>query len=366
MSRIIGEIHRLHYNGTGRRACRGGIGGRSARKGARPGLVKAIEEDMEENRREWLFGEKRRAELALIGITVIWGLTFTFTKKSLDELQPFVFLAYRFILAFLVMVPLCLPRMKKMNKETLGAGVLLGSLLVMSYAFQTFGLRSTTAGNAGFITGLFIVFTPLLAWVFLKQKQPPRAVLAVIVALTGLAFLSITPRFGISSGDLLVLFCAFTYSVHIIFFDGYTRKYDLALLVMVQMGTLAAGNVILAAIFESFVMPKSAYVWMSVIICGLFASALAFYVQGYAQKVLSPTRTSMVLIMEPVFSLVFGMMLLSERLSWRGWLGCGLIFLGMLITEVPVGALRRKRAVKPVPEEEQPASTELDIGPAGQ
>jgi drug/metabolite transporter (DMT)-like permease len=302
---------------------------------------------LDESRREWLFGPERRAELALIGITVIWGLTFTFTKKSLVELQPFVFLAWRFILAFAVMLVLCVRRLSRLDRKTLGAGALLGCLLMMSYAFQTFGLESTTASNAGFITGLFIVFTPLLAWVFLGQKQSPKAVLAVVVALTGLAFLSITPQFSISSGDLLVLLCAFTYSVHIIFLDGYTKKHDLMLLTLVQMGVLAVGNTALGLAFETFKLPKGEYVWMSVIVCGLLASALAFYVQGYAQKVLSPTRTAMVLIMEPVFSLMFGMILLAERLTWRGWLGCGLIFLGMLITEVPLDSLRRKRGDDP-------------------
>lgn len=317
------------------------------------------------DRLQGVFGAKRRAELSLIGITVIWGLTFTFTKRSLEELEPFVFLTYRFLLAFLVMLPLCARRLRKLNKETLAAGVLLGSLLAMSYAFQTFGLRSTTAGNAGFITGLFIVFTPLLAWVFLKQKQSPKAVLAVIVALTGLGFLSITPQLGISSGDLLVLFCAFTYSVHIIFFDGYTKKYDLPLLVLVQMGTLAVVNLALAASLEPFVLPRSGYVWTSVIVCGLFASALAFYVQGYAQKVLTATRTSMVLIMEPVFSLVFGIILLGERLSWRGWLGCGLIFLGMIITELPARSVRRLFRPSPAQEPARKPVAEPDVSPVG-
>jgi drug/metabolite transporter (DMT)-like permease len=290
---------------------------------------------MDELNREWLFGPKRRAELSLIGITVIWGLTFTFTKKSLVELQPFVFLAWRFWLAFVLTFILCIPRLSRMNRKTLGAGVLLGGLLIMSYAFQTFGLKHTTAGNAGFITGLFIVFTPLLAWVFLKHKQSPKAIVAVVVALVGLGFLSITPGFHVSSGDALVLVCAFTYSVHIIFLDGYTKKYDLPLLVMVQMGVLAIGNTIAGLAFETFKAPSTGYVWMSVIVCGVLASALAFYVQGYAQRVLTPSRTSMVLIMEPVFSLVFGIILLGERLTMRGWLGCALIFAGMVITEAP-------------------------------
>lgn len=282
-----------------------------------------------------LFNRKRGAELALVGITVIWGLTFVFTKNSLKELQPFVFLAWRFAIALAAMALLCIPRYSKMDWKVLGAGALLGAILFSSYAFQTFGLKYTSAGNAGFITGLFIVFTPLLAWAFLGHKQSLKAILAVVVALVGLAFLSLTPDLTINSGDALVLICAFTYSVHIILLDGYTKKYDLPLLTLVQMGVLFVLNTGAGFAFETMKVPDTGYVWMSLIVCGLLASALAFYVQGYAQRVLSPSRTSMVLIMEPVFSLFFGMILLGERLTWRGWLGCALILAGMVITELP-------------------------------
>jgi drug/metabolite transporter (DMT)-like permease len=291
-----------------------------------------------------LFTRERGAELALIGITVIWGLTFVFTKNSLKELQPFVFLAWRFAIALAAMAVLCIPRYSKMDWKVVLAGVILGSVLFSSYAFQTFGLKYTTAGNAGFITGLFIVFTPLLAWAFLGHKQSPKAIVAVGVALTGLAFLSLTPDLTINAGDALVLVCAFTYSVHIILLDGYTKKYDLALLTLVQMGVLFVLNTAAGFAFETVKAPPTAYVWMSVIVCGLLASALAFYVQGFAQRVLTPSRTSMVLIMEPVFSLIFGMILLAERLTWRGWVGCALIMAGMVITEWPSRIDKAKQA----------------------
>jgi len=301
---------------------------------------------MDEERPQRVFNNKRAAELALVGITVIWGLTFVFTKNSLitaghpQGLQPFVFLAWRFALASVAMAILCYKRYSNVNRPTLLAGAVMGTVLFASYAFQTFGLRYTTAGNAGFITGLFIVFTPMLAWAFLKHKQPPKAIFAVVIALVGLAFLSIQPHLKINSGDVLVLFCAFTYSIHIILFDGYTKKYDLPLLILVQMVVLFVLNALAGLAFETVQAPQTGYVWMSVIVCGLLASALAFFVQGWAQRILTPSRTSMVLIMEPVFSLIFGMILLSERLTWSGWVGCGLIFLGMIVTEV---SLKRNR-----------------------
>lgn len=282
-----------------------------------------------------LLSEKRRAELLLIAVTVVWGLTFSLVKESLEELQPFVFMSYRFWLAFLLMAPLCARRFRQVDRGMLKAGVIMGALLYGSYAFQTFGLKYTTAGNAGFITGLFIVFVPLLSFVVLRHRPDPITVVSVAVALTGLAVLSLQPGLKVNSGDYLVLACAFSYSVHIILLDRYVKRYDLALLTFLQMGFLALANTASAAAFETFEVPTGALVWVSIIVCGVFASAVAFYIQGYAQKILTPVRTSIILIMEPVFSVIFGIILLGETLTWRGWLGCGLIFSGMLLTEIP-------------------------------
>lgn len=287
-------------------------------------------------------GEKRRAEAMLIAITVIWGLTFALVKKSLEQVGPFTFMAWRFALAAAVMGAVALPRLRKVDRRIASAGLLLGVLLYASYSFQTFGLKYTTAGNAGFITGLFIVFTPLLAALFLKHSPGAKTWVAVAVALVGLGFLSLQAGLSVNYGDALVLACAFCYSVHIILLDGYVKKHDLVVLTFLQMLFLALAFTGSGFAFEHFVVPGSAFVWMTVAVCGLLASAAAFYVQGYAQRVLTPTRTSMVLIMEPVFSVVFGIIILGEVLTWRSWLGCALILSGMLLTEIPIGRKCKK------------------------
>lgn len=280
------------------------------------------------------FSESRRAELALIAVTVVWGLTFVMVKKSLEHITPFVFMSYRFLLATLVMVPFCAGKLRKLDRGMLGAGTLLGILLYAAYSFQTFGLERTAAGNAGFITGLFVVFVPVLSVLILKQKPDARSILAVVVALVGLAFLSLQQEVRLNWGDVLVLCCALIYSFHIIYLSGYARKYDLALLTLVQMAVVALGMSVSAAMFESFTVPRGGLVWSTIAVCGIVASALAFYIQAYAQRVLSPVRVSVVLIMEPVFSVIFGILLLNEKLTWRGWLGCGLMLAAMLISEV--------------------------------
>ncbi len=280
------------------------------------------------------FNESRRAETALIAVTVVWGLTFVLVKKTLEDMTPFVFMTYRFLLAALVMLPFCLVRRCPLSRGALGAGTLLGALLYVSYSMQTFGLQYTTAGNAGFITGLFVVFVPVLSVLILKQKPDGRSIAAVAIATVGLALLSLQHDLAVNQGDLLMLGCAFTYSLHIIYLSRFTGKYDIILLTLVQMVIVTAGMALSAAVFETFSLPQGALSWTTIIICGVIASALAFYVQAFAQRVLSPVRTSVVLIMEPVFSVFFGMILLSESLSWRGWLGCALILTAMLLSEL--------------------------------
>jgi drug/metabolite transporter (DMT)-like permease len=242
-------------------------------------------------------------------------------------------MSWRFALAFLVMLLISGKRLLRINRRLFLAGLILGAFLFGAYAFQTFGLQYTAAGNAGFITGLFVVFTPILSTIILRKVPSGRSLFSVVLATAGLGFLSLQSGLSINLGDGLVLACAFSYSLHIIFMDRYVQRYDLVLLTLVQMGLLAVLNTGSTLIFESLVMPRDAYVWLTIIVCGLFASAAAFYIQAWAQTRLSPVRTSVVLIMEPVFSVLFGIILLSEGLSWRGWLGCGLMLAAMLITE---------------------------------
>lgn len=278
--------------------------------------------------------KSRQAEISLIAITVIWGLTFSLVKKSLGQIDPFVFMAYRFTLAFLIMGLFSVKRMPGLKKEVVKAGVILGILLYASYAFQTFGLKYTTAGNAGFITGLFVVFTPILSAAILRKTPSSRSLVSVAVATVGLALLTLQSGFTINKGDPLVLACAFCLSLHIIYMARYVKIYDVVLLTLIQMGVLSIANTVSGLIFEDFIFPTDGFVWFTIIVCGVFASALAFYVQGWAQRYISPVRTSVVLIMEPVFAVFFGIILLGESLSWRGWLGCALILLAMLVTEI--------------------------------
>ncbi len=284
--------------------------------------------------RKILPSRSRQAELALLTVTVVWGLTFALVKRTLESVTPFVFMTYRFALAFAVMGAASIRLPRRLNRRTAAAGCLLGLFLYAAYSFQTFGLKYTSAGNAGFITGLFVVFVPVLSTLILKKRPGLLSLVSVGVAVVGLGFLSLQPGLRVNSGDLLVLACAFTYSLHIIYMDRFVREHDLFLLTLVQMGVVALLQGASALAFEDLIFPRGGFAWMTIAVCGFFASAVAFFIQAWAQRLLSPVRTSVVLIMEPVFSVLFGMILLGERLTWRGWLGCGLMLAGMLISEI--------------------------------
>jgi drug/metabolite transporter (DMT)-like permease len=287
-----------------------------------------------------LLSRARQAEIALLAVTVVWGLTFSLVKRTLEALPPFVFMTYRFSLAFLVMLPACCRSLRRLDRRTLAAGCLLGLFLYGAYTFQTLGLQRTSAGNAGFITGLFVVFVPVLSTLVLKKRPGLLSLVSVALAVVGLGFLSLQPGLKVSPGDLLVLSCAFTYSLHIIFMDRFVAEHDLLLLTLVQMGVVALLQGASAFAGEDFILPRGAYAWTTIAVCGILASSAAFFIQAWAQREISPVRTSVVLIMEPVFSVLFGMLLLAERLTWRGWLGCALMLAGMLVTEIRPEARR--------------------------
>ncbi len=272
--------------------------------------------------------------LAFFGITVVWGATFALIKRSLDDISPFWFMALRFGLAFCITAPAVLLRGNLPSRSEVRAGVVLGVLLYVSYALQTFGLQRTLASNAALITGMFVVFIPLLSVVMLNKRPDGRAMLGAAVALAGLAILTIQPHTRVGAGDALLLSSTIFLSLYVIAMDVYAPAMDLLAITAVQMGVLTAGVTLSGLATETPVLPAVNFVWLSVAVCGIFGSALAFWVQGYAQRELPPARIAVILIMEPVFGVIFSLIIPNERLSARGWTGCALILTGLLVSEL--------------------------------
>ena len=270
----------------------------------------------------------------LLGVTAVWGWTFVLVKDAISEFPPVPFLALRFTVA-LAALALVVRRVPSLKVAASGAAI--GAVLAAGYLLQTLGLAHTSPGNAGLITGLFFVFTPLLDRVF-GATVGARTLLAVAVALLGTVLLTTGGRTAIGFGDLLVLGCAVCFALQIVLLSRWGPGLPAADLTLVQ---LAACAVLFTAAGATQFRAPSAGVWLAIVITGIFASALAFFIQTRAQSHLSAPTTALVLATEPAWALLFSVVLAGQRFGLLQGLGAGLLLAGIAGHELP---LRRHEA----------------------
>jgi drug/metabolite transporter (DMT)-like permease len=220
-----------------------------------------------------------------------------------------------------------------MRASVLRVGVLAGLLLAAGYIFQTWGLEATSASKAAFITGMFVVMTPLLQALVLRRSPRLWTIVGVVLAVAGLWFLAGSSLGGWNAGDTRVLVCALAYSAHMIVLGGPGRRHDVLPLTFVQLATVAVVTGGISALTERPPLPTDPLVLAAIGFTGIFASAIAFAVQTYAQQHISPAKTALILITEPAFGGVFGW-IAGDRLGVGGVVGAALILGGMLVSEV--------------------------------
>jgi drug/metabolite transporter (DMT)-like permease len=273
-----------------------------------------------------------RPTLALIGVTAIWGSTFVVVKKAVEQVPVADFLTWRFGLAALVMLALRPRSVAALGPSGRRAGAVVGLALGIGYLLQTLGLQHTSAAVSGFITGMFVVLTPLGAALLLRSRVPASAWAAVLLATIGLALLSLH-GLSVGYGELLTLGCAAAFALHIVGLGRWASSYDAFGLAVVQLLTTA---LLCAAIAVpgGVVVPSSPSVWGALAITSLGATALAFVVQTWAQAHLAPTRAAVIMTMEPVFSGIFAVLVAGEVLGLWTVIGAVLVLSAMLLTEV--------------------------------
>ena len=280
-------------------------------------------------------GVRRRGlEVALVCVAALWGATFVTVKNAVAHVPVFEFLAMRFALAAVVLTAVFWRQAASLGRRGLRAGLLAGAFLFTGYATQTIGLQYTRASNAAFVTGLFVVIAPLLSAVVLRRRPAVGPMVGVALSVVGLGLLSLTAGFHLRYGDAIVLAAAFSFACHIVVLGRYSPQYSPVGLTIVQCWAAASAALVLSLTTETMVAPTHPDVVWGVIITGLFASAVGYSVQTLAQRYLSPTRTAVILVTEPAFAGLFGIALLGESLSVRGWIGAGLILAGMLVSEL--------------------------------
>lgn len=281
---------------------------------------------------------RSRAELALIGVTIIWGTTFVVVKSAIEHTSTLAFIAARFGLATVVLALLFGKKLRynpHLRRVTLHAGALAGVCLILGYFLQTLGLRYTTASKSSFITGLTTVMVPLLS-ALLYQRSPHRwEVIGVCIATLGMGLLTLTPeRLSISYGDALTLGCAFAFACHILVLGRYSAASSFELLSLTQIAVTAVLATAVCGWAEPFHFTMSPQVLWAVVVTGLFSTALAFTVQAWAQRHTTPTRAGLIFAMEPVSAAVTSYIVVGEVLPLRGAIGALLILAGVLAVEL--------------------------------
>jgi drug/metabolite transporter (DMT)-like permease len=280
-----------------------------------------------------------RALVVLVAITAVWGVTFVQVKDAVALYPLFAFLALRFAIASCTLVPPGLRRVRTLGAGGVGAGALAGSLVGAGYVLQTAGLQRTSVSSTGFITGLYVVLTPLIALGLFQARIRLAAWIGTGLSVVGLALLS-GVHAGSATGDLLVLAGAATYALQIVLMERYAPRYDPFAFTLVELLVAFAG-LALAAI-PTAAVPHGWTVWGALLVTGVFASALGFLVQTWAQQRTSATRTALVFTLEPVWAALFGYTLAGDRLGALGWGGCAVIMAGIVFAEpAAAGTLAR-------------------------
>jgi drug/metabolite transporter (DMT)-like permease len=289
---------------------------------------------------------ERAAELALVGIAAVWGLTFVMVQDAIAVLPAMAFLAYRFAAATAIVAVVFRRRVAALSPDGWRAGLLMGLFMTAGYVFQTLGLERTTPSRAGFITGLFVVLTPVLGALLLRQRISGAAWAAAGVSAFGLYLLSGAGGDFALRGDGLVFLCALAFAAHILATGRAAARFDVGALLVVQLGFAAVTCFALAAATGQLEVPRGATVWSALVVTAVVASALGFFVQTYAQQHAPPARTALILASEPAFAGLFGWLLSHDRLSAVAWAGAALIMAAVIAVEL----LPRWRTTEPLPE----------------
>ncbi|CAB4678283.1 MAG: EamA family transporter [Actinobacteria bacterium] len=265
--------------------------------------------------------------LAMLATAAVWGGSFVLMKDAIAQQDVYSFLSSRFIVAALLMIAYRPTVFRGLNSKFIKQGILAGILLSGGYIFQTLGLAKTTVSNTGFITGMYLVFTPLISLLILKRKVLMVQWFAVAIAMIGLILISYN-GISIGTGEILVLISAFIYGAHFVALGEWSNGKNTYALTLIQILTVSAIATVCAFI-NGFEAPPSASVWQAIIFTAVFATFLAFLVQTKAQSVMSATAASVLLAMETPFALFFGLFFNNDPLTIRIAVGGAMVMFAM-------------------------------------
>jgi len=295
-----------------------------------------------------------KADLALMFCSLIWGVSFVVVKDALGHSSVFVFLAVRFTLAAGLMAMLRPGVLRRIDRYEVFAGMRLAFFMFAGYAFQTTGLQYTSASHSGFVTGSSVVLVPVLLGIFWGRRLTGWMYAGALVALAGLYFLTV-PVEGLrylNHGDVLTFVGAGLYAVHIILVGDFTQEHSVSALSLIQVAGCAAMAWVMTGAVSAIGWQPLHFMWgwelwAGIAVTAVFATAVAFTVQLWAQQYTTASHAAILFALEPVFAVVASYLVLKERLSGRAWWGAGMVVVGILVAEL-MGAPAAPESAEPI------------------
>lgn len=280
--------------------------------------------------------------LALLTAAVIWGSSFIVMKDAVDDVPVFQLLALRFTLAGLLLALIFRRRLMCCGRGLLRHGAVCGVLLLCAYATQTFGLMTTSPGTNAFLTAVYCVMVPFMAWGFHRKRPTAYNWIAAVMCIGGIGLISLSGDLSIGTGEWLTLLSGVFYALHIMALSHFGEQDDPVVLTIVQFAVVAALSWLCTLLTERGAAFPSPTVWPQLLYLTVFATAATLVLQSVGQSLTPPSQSAILLSLESVFGVLFSVMMGKEALTFQ--LGCGfaLIFISVIISETQLSFLRRR------------------------
>lgn len=283
------------------------------------------------------------ADISLVVFAVLQGAAFAAGKDALDIITPMFLLAFRFGIAALFLYGFCFKWIGKLTKEDVVKGVIVGTVLFSAFAAQTYGLQFTTASKQGFLLTTYVVMVPFLYWFVHKKRPQVKVFVGSAITIIAIYLISLQGSLALALGDALTLLGALLFGVHILSIEYFTKHMNAFKLAFVQITVAFAWSLLTAFITEPIPVITSGRVWYSIFFLGIFSTFVCFTIQTVAQKYTSSTHASIIMSTESVFAAILGVILLDEIMTSNIVLGCGLIFIAVLVIELDINPLGMRK-----------------------
>lgn len=285
----------------------------------------------------------KKADLALLVVTVFWGAGFPVTKFALQTIPPLYHIGLRFLIAAVLLSVIFYKRMAVLDRSIIKPAAAMAVLLFATYALQTIGLLYTTASKSAFYSGLAVLFVPIISFLFYKKRININTLICIVLAVIGLFLLSYSSGdFSFTIGDFMTILNSVVYAVLLLLTSDFVKKHDATQLAITQMYFVAVLGFAAAFLFDKWTVAMSPISFYSLMFSAVLCTAFAFWMQATAQKFTSAAHVALIFTMEPVFGALTSWLLLNERLGVKGFAGGSFIILSMLIAELDITAWKNK------------------------